>query len=264
MSIIKKELPRLSDGTIDYSKIDLAEDFGLFPKLFSTPDDIEKFIIDNNVDVPLTKDILKHLKGIKLSITPTEKKFYSEAMFDYIYDVFRIPVPETTKKVIDWLNDWVEDNLRESGFAYFKKHSYESLRDHYNTQLHLKSILEKYHYEQGADSILPEINFFNDIELDHSKDYYISKAENIVEQFWIRSDMNSGQPVWIKKENEAYMRVHVYPDRVYIFGCDDMSWTFKARIREDALEFSQYLKCAAPVWNFNYRKLIHPNLEFTN
>lgn len=267
--MFKKTLPLNPDGSVDFSKVDPHNDFHLFPKIYQCPEDIEKFILEENLkdELPLIVDILKCRKTKKLGITTTEDKWYFDELFDYIYDVFRIPLPETKKQVKDWLDVYVTEHLRIYGFSYFKEQSFKNVRQSYKQKKDFQERMKAWpELLKGNVLSLQEINYTNDIGVGEGNcnSYYLSSNPDIIEQFWIKSDLIAGQPRCIEETNEAYMRVWVYPDRVYIFGCDDMSWTLTTKNAEESKDFACFLKCAAPVWNFCYPELIHPNLEFTN
>lgn len=263
---MKKTLPLNPDGTVDFSKVDPSNDFDLFPKMFSSIDDIEKFVYENRYELPLIRDIIDHLKKDKLELTPTETKWYSDEMFDYIYDVYRVPIPQTKQEVFNWLTDYVSEYLRNYGFEYFKKESFRNCKMNYDTQVRFDNFTKERGISVKDNSLLPkEINYYPDIptDLSHYNDYYICNKETVIEQFWIRS-ATYGIPFWVAAEKEAYMRVWVFPTYVYIFGHDDYSWTLETKTEQEAKEFSHYLKCGAPVWNFEYASTIHKDLEFTN
>lgn len=239
----------------DLSKVDISEDFRRFPPLFSSPDDIEQFIHKRNLSYPVIQNLLKLRKENKLSITPTESSFYFASLFDYIYDVYRVPV-EATYKGTEGFLDYIEGELVHNGFSSIAKKSYERLPDNWETLKRLNAFLRK--------RAKPKfINYYTDIGLSEKENsYYLSADPELIEQFWIRSSLCGGQPQVIG--DEAYMRVYVYPNRVYIFGCDDCSYTLTVKSKKAAKDFVNYLKSMAPVWNFSYSKLIHEDLEFTN
>jgi hypothetical protein len=245
-------------------KIDISSCYKNYPALFSTPADIAKYIVDHKVDAPVLLHFIKLLgeKDNTLGLTPTEKKFYFDRFFDYVYDVFRVPVPETYERMTPWLEDYLEGKLILGGLDNVIKSAYESIYRHYEHRLNFLEICNKHNLEMEQE--FPEINCFTSIEvngkvMDYGKDF----EQDVIEQFWIRSDYHGGQP-YITNDGEAYMSVTVYSDRVYICGCDDFSWTLYTKSQKESKKFAHYLKCAAPVWNFNHVKLIHPKLEFTN
>jgi hypothetical protein len=254
----KKDYPRLSNGEIDYSKVDAGNCFRDFPKIYSTVEDIEEFILHKNCYYPVLMNLLKLRKENKLNLTPTEDAFYFENLFDYIYDVYRIPTEETYKKVAEWLQH-IEYSLVFSGLSYVKCNSYESVRSNWEAKVRLAEFAK----ESGIKNTkfdLKEINCF--IDIGENNDFYNRKDPKLIESFWIKCDKCVIQP--IIKGDEAYARVHVYPERVYICGCDDSSYTLFTKTKKEAKEFALYLKCAAPVWNFRYTNIIHHKLEFTN
>jgi len=262
----KKKLPLNPDGSVDFTKIDPSNDFDLFPPMFSCPEDIEKFIHEENLQWVLLSvtDILQARKNKKLEITPTEDQFYFGAMFDYIYDVFRVPVPETRIKVKDWLDEYVCENLRLYGFEYFKKVSFDRVRRDFDRKVRFEKFITERNIDFKGKEVIREINCYREIPVGENwGDFHVCYKPELIEQFWIRSSMIYC-PFWMPSEEEAYMRVWVFPDRVYIFGQDDASWTLTTNNEEKSKEFARYLKCTAPVWNFEYIELIHPELKFTN
>ncbi len=251
---MKKVLPTLPNGKIDFSKIDRHNDFGLFPALYSTPEDIKKFIAERNLDVPVLTNILKLRRENKLDLTPTESLFYFQELFQYIYDVFRIPDEETYKDVEKWLF-YIETCLVNGGL----KHIIEEVFS-FSTKRYMS--FKQAFKGMGMRKNQPIINCYEDIEV-KNKDYYEpSSSETLLHKFWIKSSRREGQPELIGEE--AYMRVFVYPERVYIFGCDDCSYTLMTNESKERDEFVVYLKSAAPVWHFGYLSYIHPELKFTN
>ena len=245
----------------DLSKVDIGNDFRDFPQLYKTPNDIEKFIAEHKLNVPVLSNVLKLRKGTKLGLTPTEDKMLFEDLFDYIYDVFRVPVEETYKSMKDWLVNYIEGKLVMNGVNGLKQDYYTNSGklEHYKMAMDTAKCFK----EEGLvyRNAPKEINYFTDVKVEHP-DYYNRTRETIIESFWIKTDRNSNQPVIVGKE--AYSRVHVYPDRVYIFGCDDSSYTLETKTEQEAKDFAHLLKCAAPVWNFTYAKYIHKDLKFTN
>jgi hypothetical protein len=255
---LKNDLPKLPDGEIDLSKVDISNDFIHFPPLYQTPEDIAKFIQDNNCDFPIIMELLNRRKNNKLDITPAEDKFYFDNLFSYVYDVFRIPVPETTEQMISWL-EYISDSLLETGFNQTKKDSFESAGRSFDMMKRQDEFFKNYDgklSKKARKSVLVDINYHTEILTD-DPEYYNGNPEKVVEQFWIKSDRHR-QPVIVG--DEAYMRVWVYDDHVYIFGCDDMSWSFNSSKPEELADFVKYLKQAAPVWNFCFPKLINKEL----
>ena len=244
----------------DLSKVDIGNDFADFPALYDTPDDIEKYIKQRKLNAPVLLNMLKLRKGTLLGLTPTEDEFLFDNLFRYIYDVFRVPVEETYKKMDDWLTDYIEGELVLGGLDLVKKNAYEGVSQRYDAHKRFDEFCDE--KELPSKRFLKEINCFNKIKVDHADYYDWSKKPNLIESFWIKTDRNSIQPVDVG--DEAYARVHVFPDRVYIGGCDDCSWTLYTETEQEAKDFSKYLKCAAPVWNFSYPTTIHRKLEFTN
>ena len=57
--MFKTELPRLPNGEIDFSQVDPSNDFRLFPKIFSTPEDIYDFIIKESLELPFLRELLE-------------------------------------------------------------------------------------------------------------------------------------------------------------------------------------------------------------
>lgn len=221
--------------------IDKTEDLRKFyklPKLFSSIEDITRFI-DDHSDVnryPVLLNLLKLRNSNALELTPTESEFYFYRLFEYIYDVYRVPNEETFNKVIEWL-DGIESRLVYSGMSGVIGWAYMSIKTNFNIAYETAKTLE-IEYEGDYN------NFYTDIPTRNS-DYYIRKG--VKEQFWVKSSKYSGQPVLVG--DEAYMRVIVYDDHVYIFGCDDSAYGWKG---DDVNKFVLYLKHAAPVWNFGY------------
>lgn len=249
-----KSIPYNPDGSIDYSKVDIHNDFGLFPAIFSSPIDIEQFICRREVNVPTLSALLTLRRKGKLEFTPTELKFYFDQMFNYIYDVYRIPIEQTYVDTEKWL-DYINLSLVHGGFDYFISNIYScGLWSHFLMGQRLNAHLKKY----GKDSQPELINYHTDIS--EKSSYYVSERSTI-EQFWIKTGQ-FGEPVGV--DNEYYMRVWVFADHVYIFGCDDCSYMFKGESEEKNKEFALFLKVAVPVWNFKYFKSFHSKLEFSN
>lgn len=234
-------------------KVNISTDFEKYPRLFTTPEDIERHIATYDLDLPVLNNLLKMRKEKRLDLTPTEVEFYFQSMFHYIYDVFRVPVPETFDKLNGWLN-YIEINLTCNGLRWAIDDAYDSTRVGYDSWARFYkmrvSFIKNYHPEV--------INCYQEIDCDHGE----KDNKDVIEAFWIRSDRTSGQP--FDAGDEAYMRVWVFPKRVYIFGCDDCSFTLTTDNEEESKTFAMYLKCAAPVWNFSNLKYIHHELEFTN
>lgn len=238
-------------------EVDPNREFNDYPKIFSSVADIEAFIEFRNLKdrLPILSAVLKLRRDNKLDLTPTENKFYFDSLFGYIYDVYRIPTEQNYQNIIQWL-EHLEDELVWGGINYIIKDCYDNVGLCFYTffRFHSNPILK----------LSPKIiNYYTEIgDIEHS-DYYKSKKSDVIEQFWIKSDRNSGQPVIVG--DEAYMRVHVYKDRVYILGCDDFSWTYYTKENKPTAEdFAFYLKSAAPVWNFMFTKCFGKNFEFTN
>jgi len=247
----------------DLSKVDIGNDFMDFPQLYKTPNDIEKFITEHKLNVPVLSNVLKLRKGTKLGLTPTEDKMLFCDFFYYIYNVFRVPVKQTYKDMKNWL-DYLEGRLVMGGIDGMKHDYYMEIVNRYNSKLFVNDLLNNFCSKKGVNSTrrtLEETNYYTDLKVEHP-DYYNRTSETIIESFWIKNDRNSNQPVRVGKE--AYSRVHVYPNRVYIFGCDDSSYTLETKTEQEAKDFAHLLKCAAPVWNFYYATSIHKDLKFTN
>jgi hypothetical protein len=242
----------------DLSKVDISNDFRDFPQLYSCPEDIEKFIIEHKIDAPVLSRILQLRKGTLLGLTPTEDKFIFEEFFDYVYDVFRVPVPETYKRMKEWLTDYLEGQLVMRGIEGIKERAYDSVKHSFDVKLRFVEFCEE--EKIPCKRPLTEINYFKEIEKTNING---SKTDpDLIEYFYIKTDSHGIQP--FRVDGEYYARVNVYPDRVYICGCDDFSWTLTTKNENEAKGFARYLKCAAPVWNFCYPKTIHKDLEFTN
>ena len=248
-------IPYLPNGEIDYELIEREDMFCHFdlPKIYDSPEDISKFIESQNVNVQATKALLDWRVKKKLNITPTEDQVYFDEVFGYIYDCYRDPRESTNKKVEGWLKDYVEKELIFHGFEYFKKLAFESTcRDYLRDK--------KYGIRQDREPI----NYFKSIVVDGKEMGPFEKGENnkFIESFFIRTDKVAIQPYY--SGEEAYATVDVYSDRIYIAGCDDMSWTYTPKTKKDVLDFAEYLKRGSPVWNFCYTELISRELEFTN
>ena len=253
----KKEYPKLANGEIDYSKVDISNDFRDFPQLYSKVEDIENFILSRNCCFPVLNNLLKLRKEKKIDITPTEDKFYFDGLFHYIYDVFRVPTKKTYERVQDWLG-YIERNLVYGGFSHVEGTAYNSVRQSFKVKIDMNDFYKEKNLGKFRD--IKEINCFHDIGV--NKEFYNSPSPKLIESFWIKCDKHVIQPIIVG--DEAYARVHVYPERVYIFGCDDSSYSLLNTTEKEAKDFAFYLKCAAPVWNFKFIKVIHPKLEFTN
>lgn len=237
----------------------LGNEFMKFPAIFKTPDDIWDFIQERNLDLPVLKNLLKLRSENKIELTPTELDFVFKEIFDYVYDVYRVPVEKTYKATAEWLK-YIENTLVYDGLEKYIQTAYASAIQTYETGLHLDEILKDL---APRRELIKEINYYKDIGLDDKeKSYYERNDTKVIESFWIKSSGNAGQPQCVG--DEAYMRVNVYSDRVYIYGCDDCSYTLETKTEEEAVAFAKLLKCAAPVWNFGYNRTIHRNLEFTN
>jgi hypothetical protein len=247
---IDSSLPSDEDSLSDL----IHNKFRSFDPIFKSSNDIFDFIKERKLNVPVLTNLLELKFSNRLEMTPTEIEFYFDSMFDYVYDVFRVPHEYTYKETEKWL-DYINSKLFLDGINGIIKEEQESAVTKYKTRLEINKLLftlDVYRYPK-------EINYHLNV---CDSPYYIREDTNIIESYWIKSSMDAGQPEVIN--NEAYMRVHVYPDRVYIYGCDDCSYTLDSDNIEELKEFSKLLKCAAPVWNFNYIKSIHPKLEFTN
>lgn len=218
--------------------LDELKQFYKLKKLFSSIEDITRFI-DDHSDVnryPVLLNLLKLRNSNALELTPTESEFYFYRLFEYIYNVYRIPNKETFNNVIDWL-DGIESRLVHSGMSGVIEWAYMSVNTRFDSAYTTAEILET-EYEGDHN------NFYTNIPTRNS-DYYVRK--NAKEQFWVKSSRWTGQPVNV--DDEAYMRVIVYDDHVSIFGCDDVAYSWSG---DDITKFVLYLKHAAPVWNFGY------------
>lgn len=255
---MKKKYEKLPNGEIDYSKVDLGNDFRDYPQIFNTPEDIEKIIKERGWVYPVLQNLLNLMKVNRFDLTPTEAKFYLEELFDYIYDVYRVPTEKTYVGVAKWL-DHIENSLVFSGLSFVIDNAFQHVYDAYHTRLSTEKFFKENNIARNVAK-LESINYFTDIGI--NEDYYNRTRENVIESFWIKTSRRAIQPVLVG--DEAYARVHVYPDRVYIFGCDDSSYTLTTTTREEAIDFATYLKCASPVWCFSKPSLIHDRLEFTN
>lgn len=218
--------------------VDELKQFYKLPKLFSSIEDITRFI-DDHSDVtryPVLLNLLKLRNSNDLELTPTESEFYFYKLFSYIYEVHRIPNEETFNNVIEWL-DGIESDLVHKGLSHVIEWAYMSVNTRFGSAYRAaKYIGKKYTGDYH--------NFYKNLPL-RNPDYY--NRDNATEQFWVKSSKYSGQPVLVG--DEAYMRVIVYDDHVYIFGCDDSAYGWKG---DDVNKFVLYLKHAAPVWNFGY------------
>jgi len=249
------KLPKLSNGQIDYSKIDRHNDFHLLPALYSSPEDIEKFIKDRGLSFPVLSNLLKLRREDKLNLTPTESEFYFQELFGYIYDVYKVPDEKTYKDVEKWL-EHIESQIVTGGLSAVIAEAFEFATNRYRTQMDFSKIMKRVHPSTKV------INYYEDIGEVKYKNYY-EPNRSVLDKFWIKCSRWAGQPVTVG--DESYMRVWVFEDQVYIFGCDDCSYTLycknDVKKRED---FVRKLKCMVPVWNFNYLNSIHEELEFTN
>lgn len=242
----KKEIPRLENGEVDYSQVDVHNDFRLFPKIFNTPADILNFIQKENVDAPILSKIIQKADNKELEWSDVERDYYLGEFFDYIYDVFRIPVDYTIQETKKWIL-YLEATVLWEGISGIERRAYESV--------FYKIISFECADRIGIlDKTQPVINH-------HVLNIDGNQTDGI-NSFFIKSDSKAGQPY--EFEGESYMRVIVREDSVYISGCDDMSWTLPVKNKEEAENFAEYLKRAAPIWNFQYVKLIHHGLIFTN
>lgn len=258
--MLKKFLadPNLDPKTlnIDDNFMTIRNDFMKYPAIFKTPQDIRDFIIERNIEAPITLRFIELCEQNKLDWTPTETAFYCEQFFDYIYDVFRVPVEQTFINAAKWIVEFNESIiLQEEGVHGVIALAYRNV--YYNFQPWPR--MREFTKGRNEPKI---INYITDIP---TGDYYLyNRDDQVKEQFWIRSSRRNGQPEIIG--DEAYMRVWVFSDKVYIFGCDDCSYTVESKDAKELEDFVLQLKCAAPVWNFDhdFLKEIHPKLEFTN
>jgi len=224
--------------------IDFGNDFINYDPLFKGVDDIENFIMreeDRKARLPVLTNLLKLRKEKKLELTPTENEFYFDMLFNYICDVYRIPHPHTYELVLEWL-DHIESSLVYNGLSFAIRKSYELASIKIETTISLLDFCE------DKDAPFDYNNYYTDIG--EKNDYYNSKRKNVIESFWVKSSRSSGQPVEVG--DESYMRVHVFDDYVYIFGCDDSSYIYKSKNQKELNNFLLYLKHGAPVWNFHY------------
>ncbi len=253
----KSDLPLLSNGDIDYSKIDIINDFHLLPQIFKTPDDIEKYIIDRNLSCPVLKNLLILRRENKLDLTPTETEVYFDSFFDYIYDVFRVPVEETWKRMDKWLYEYLENEVVFGGLT--------AVRDNYFDNRKSNFKLLKDFVKITTEEWCPIINYVESIgDLDWTVNNGLDSSPDLLEHFYIKSGQQGGQPFIDEETGEAYMGVRVKKDNVYIYGCDDMSYTYFADTEKESLEFADFLKRFCHVYNFGNYKEIHTKLEFTN
>jgi hypothetical protein len=149
------------------------------------------------------------------------------------------------------------DQLGLSGMEGIKERAYDSLKQHFDVKIRLFEFMKK-HPKIKEKREPEEINCHRDIH----PEYADKPSPKAIDWFYIKTDQDSIQPYTIGEE--AYALVQVFPNQVYICGCDDMSWTLNTKTKAEALEFALFLKCAAPVWNFSFPKQIHRELEFTN
>ena len=244
------EIPLLEDGSVDYSKVCVHNDFRLFPRLFNNLDDISKFIKDYDIDAPCTDNLLKLVKEDRLhGLTPTEVKFHLDYLFDYVFDVYRIPVDYTYKAAKEWIEDYIEGILFNHGVEGVKKRTYEGKIETFKNCREINKLV-------GRE--VEEINCYHNID---PNPFYQCGMDH-VEQFWIRTRSSGIQPQ--KHEDEYYARVWVFEDKVKMFGCDDMSYTLFSDDKKELDDFVDQLKCCCSVWDFSFTELIHPKLEFTN
>lgn len=250
------ELPKLPNGQIDYSKIDRHNDFYLLPALYKTPEDIEKFISQRGLGakLPILVNLLNLRKRGRLDLTPTEKEFYFQELFDYIYDVYKVPDQETYGEVEKWLKG-IEKRLVVGGLSCVIQEAFEFATNRYRQRLELSVLRKKF-------NPIKVINYHSDIGDVEHKAYYEPVRKDVTEKFWIKCSRWAGQPAHVG--DEAYMRVWNCPDKVYIFGCDDCSYSLFSDNSKEREDFINKLKCAAPVWHFGYLRYMHPKLEFTN
>lgn len=249
------DIPYLPNGEIDYELIEKEDLFCHFylPQIYNSPDDIEQFIDSRNVDVKATKALLEWRKAKKLDITPTEDQVYFDKVFGYIYSVYKDRRESTNLQIEKWLKEYIEKELINHGFSYFKKLAFESCARDF-------SMAKQFGFKKGRSFV----NYYKSIEVDGKEMGPFDKGENdkFIESFFIRTSKFGIQPY--KSGDEYYATVDVYSDRVYIAGCDDMSWTYTPKTKKDAKDFAEYLKRGSPVWNFCYTELISRELEFTN
>jgi hypothetical protein len=246
----------LADPNLDPKSINIHNDFMDYPAIFKTPHDIEDFIIERDIEAPITLRFIQLCDENRLDWTPTETAFYCQRFFSYIYDVYRVPIEQTFINTAKWIVEFNENILQEKGVRGVISLAYQNIYDFFQPRLMVRE------FTKNKRDYPKIINYITDI---HTPDYYISAhEEKVKEQFWIRSSRRNGQPEIIG--DEAYMRVWVFRDKVYIFGCDDCSYTVESKDAKELEDFVLQLKCAAPVWNFDHDLLkeIHPKLEFTN
>jgi len=258
---MKKQSLKFPIRDIDLRKVNPANDFRDFPAIFQTPDDIKEFIEERQLDLPVLSNLLKLRKLKQLNFTQIEDQFYFAELFDYIYDVYRVPIEDTYVKTAEWLSG-IERSLVYGGVSHMVRHAYEFAMNRYQSKLDVEKFMADFYKEHKVERQNQEdlINYHTDIG--EANEFYHRPQANVLESFWIKTDSCSGQP--LRKGDDYYMRVHVYPERVYIFGCDDTSYTLETKNQKEAQDFAKLLKTAAPTWDFNYAKLIHPQLEFTN
>lgn len=240
----------IADKSIDLSKIDIHEDFGNYPAIFKTPEDIQEFIVERNLKAPVLLNLLKLRSERKLELTPTEIEFYFTELFHYIYDVYRIPIEDTYIAAQNWIEEYVEKELVMGGLNWAIDSVYCSAEVAFECSYTVGRILDR-----------KEQNIINCHNIPTDK-YYTAQKDSIIDQFWIKTS-SAGQPE--KFGDEYYMRVYHWPDRIYIFGCDDCSYTYEGN-EEELQKLAYKLKTAAPVWNFspNLLEYIHARLYFSN
>lgn len=245
------------DPKLDPSKVDIHNDFGNYPKLFKTPNDIGIFIRERDCDFPVLKNLLNLRDLNRLNLTPTESEFLFDEFFDYIYDVYTIPIEQTFIDAEKFL-EYLELTLVEGGLISMMNNAYEKVSSRFETSNYIRNSLKEIGVKRKKPKVINRHKNIGNVKYPEA---YNSTQKSIKEQFWIKSSRRAGQPVNVGEE--AYMRVWVYNDRVYIFGCDDCSYTLTGN-KQELKDFVFKLKVAAPVWNFSFPKYIHPKLEFTN
>jgi hypothetical protein len=257
----------LIDNSPELAKVDISDDFREHPPLFESPDDIIDFINQFKIEtVPILKVLLQLWKSKKLvtehEYTETELNFILSETFDYIYDVYRVPVEKTYSGVIKWL-EYIESNLLSGGLSLLSKLAYSSIDSNWETTRSIDEFMEEHKIDTNRHRHRKLLNYYTDIGLPpENLKYYTRDGADVVEQFWIKTTY-SGQPEVVGYE--AYMRVIVYnTNKVYIFGCDDCSYTLESNDKDEIESFVKKLKYAAPIWDFMFKEFIHRKLEFTN
>lgn len=246
------------------SALDDHIEFMKLPPLYKSPEDISKFIKEHGCSFPVLENLLKMRAENKLkeALTPTEIKFFFDEVFDYIYDVYKRPNEETYKGVKDYLS-YIENNLTFGGVGGVKIQLIQQVLTSYRSMADMVARFNDFFGPKGKRrKRIKKINYYKNIGNVRYPEFYESKDKDLIESFWIKSDLHTGQPAHV--DGEAYMRVHVFPNRVYIFGCDDCSYTLQTKTKKEAKEFAKFLKCAMPFWDFGDLYSIHPKLEFTN